>query len=82
MTIDQVRDVLSKVPFEPFDIVLANGTRYTIKHPEYVDIPPKERTRIILVYSDIDEDEHFRSHWIDLNLITAIVSPSEQEITK
>ena len=34
MTLDTIQELLSRRPFEPFQIVTSSGDRYEIRHPE------------------------------------------------
>ena len=48
MVIEQLRKAAKAEPFRPFTIVMANGDRYRIPHPELIWITPKaERTFVI-----------------------------------
>ena len=34
--LDNIRELLQSEPFEPFTIVLTNGDRYDVQHPELI----------------------------------------------
>jgi hypothetical protein len=34
MNVRAIQNLVKKQPFEPFEIVLSSGDRYTVKHPE------------------------------------------------
>ena len=34
MTLDALRKLLKRVPFKAFEIVMSNGERYVVEHPE------------------------------------------------
>lgn len=36
MNADAIRDVLQRRPFQPFEIVMASGEGYPVKHPEFL----------------------------------------------
>jgi len=36
MTLDTIQELLSRRPFEPFQIVTSSGDRYEVRHPEVV----------------------------------------------
>jgi len=36
MTLDTIKELLSRRPFEPFRIVTSSGDRYEVRHPEMV----------------------------------------------
>lgn len=40
MTRSEIATLAEPENFRPFDIVTAGGTRYSIDHPDYIDIPP------------------------------------------
>ncbi len=67
MTIEKLRAAVRTRPFNPFTIVMGDGTRYRVKHPEMVAISPKaERTFIVT-------DENDEGHAVvDLLLVTAL----------
>lgn len=48
MTVEQLRKAVHTEPFKPFTILMANGTRYRIGHPEVIMVAPKaERTFVV-----------------------------------
>lgn len=36
MTLDTIKDLLGRKPFEPFRIVTSSGDKYDVRHPELV----------------------------------------------
>ena len=36
MTLDTIKELLARRPFEPFRIVTSSGDRYDVRHPELV----------------------------------------------
>lgn len=36
MTLDTIQELLSRHPFEPFQVVTSSGDRYEVRHPEMV----------------------------------------------
>jgi hypothetical protein len=36
MNAANVRDILRREPFEPFEIIMSSGERHLVKHPEFV----------------------------------------------
>jgi len=76
MTADTIRGAKGAHPFRPFDLVLVDGTTYTITHPDWIAIAPHPRPREVIFYTGMNEDD-YRMRWIDLNLIREIVVPSE-----
>ena len=44
MISDQLRAMHRAVPFIPFDIAMADGSRYHVPHPEFLAYAPGSRT--------------------------------------
>jgi hypothetical protein len=65
MTTQQLRAMLSAVPFQPFDVHLADGRAIPVRHPELVFITPGGRTVGIAVHDDAIEI-------LDLLLVTSL----------
>jgi hypothetical protein len=78
MNVDQIRDALTRQPFEPFDLRLVDGRSFTIHHTDYLAVPPVKRPRNVVVFTprSEDPDEEYRSHYIDLNLIVELTVPT------
>jgi len=76
MTADVIRDA-KKAPFVPFDLILVNGTTYTVTNPDFIWIAPFPRAREV-VFSAADETapDGYRTRTINLGLILEVVSPS------
>ena len=47
MTIEQLRATQLARPFEPFTVHLADGRKYTIRHPDFIASHPTGRTIIV-----------------------------------
>ncbi len=76
MTADVIRDA-KKSPFVTFDIVLVDGTTYTITGPDFIAIAPFPRPREIILYSaDSENPNGYRTRTINLGLVLEVVSPS------
>lgn len=65
MTIQEVRELLHKSPFQPFVIHLADGSHFHVEHPDFVALSPVGRTFIVY-----DLDGHH--HVIDAYLVTRL----------
>jgi hypothetical protein len=77
-TADQFRRAIHDEPFRPFVFRLVDGTRFEVKHPEHVSVPPTPRARELTYYVVTDDDgEEYRSHWIDLGLVAEVICPSD-----
>jgi len=81
-TPQQLRDLLHAQPFRPFDLVLVDGTTLTVRHPDFVSIPPVRRPREIEYYVVLDEDEQYQRRFIDLNLVLEVVAPSDETLPR
>ncbi|MBA2431358.1 MAG: hypothetical protein H0V56_04495 [Chthoniobacterales bacterium] len=44
MKAKELRDLYSAAPFQPFEIVLGNGTRVLVDHPEFMSFSRDYRT--------------------------------------
>ncbi|HSH38276.1 MAG TPA: hypothetical protein VK993_05785 [Chthoniobacterales bacterium] len=60
-----LRSLYEAAPFQPFDIVLTNGTTVRVAHPEFLSFAPDEET--IHVY-----EADGRARYIDVKLIVAL----------
>ena len=66
MTIERVKSAMHAQPFRPFTIVMGDGTRYRVTHPEMIAFNPKSERTIIVAYGI---EEHAV---LDLFLLTAL----------
>lgn len=48
-TLDQFRDLVRAQPFQPFEIVLVNGRRLEVRHPEAILVPEEPRFTLVAV---------------------------------
>lgn len=44
MQVDELRNWQKQQPFEPFEIVMVDGRRFTVPHPEFIWVPPGRPT--------------------------------------
>ena len=65
MTIKQIREKHQARPFQPFDIIVADGHIVPVKHPEVLAILPPGRTIVVGTGEDGRET-------IDLFLVTTL----------
>ena len=65
MKAESLREVIRAQPFRPFAIMLANGERLAVPHPEWVWLLPAGRT---LGWSDRDE----RVKLLDVGLLLGV----------
>ncbi len=64
MTFEEVRKLYHAAPFRPFEIVLANGRKVRVDHPEFMALSPDED--VIVVF---EADGHLT---IDVPLIIGL----------
>jgi hypothetical protein len=76
-TAESIRQAMHAQPFEPFDLKLVDGTIYTIKHPDYISVPPFPHARELIVYTEAPNTDGFRTHRIHIGLILELLTPSE-----
>ena len=48
MRAENLRELIRATPFRPFHLVLANGSRVLVPHPEWIFHPPGARTCIVM----------------------------------
>jgi hypothetical protein len=72
MTADLIRLNRDARPFRPFILKLVDGTLYSIRHPDYVSIPPA-RAREIMIYQDDDSEGGFSTRWVNLGLVMELI---------
>ncbi len=65
MKAESLYEVIHAVPFRPFYLMLADGTRVEVPHPEYIMQPPGARTAIVM-----GQDESVRI--LDVALVLGI----------
>lgn len=67
MTVEKLRKATLAQPFIPFTVVMGDGTRYKVQHPENIAMAPKaERTFVVFT-------GHGEEHAVlDLLLVTAL----------
>ncbi len=65
MTTQQLHDLHTARPFAPFDIVMADGTRYHVPHPEHLAYVKGARTCVVFTTRSV-------ARHLDLLLMTAL----------
>jgi hypothetical protein len=76
-TLTQLREVLHRQPFQPFSLRLADGRSYTVRHHDFIAIPPGNFGREAYLYTEGSQPDQFTSHWLDLSLVVEIIAPAE-----
>jgi len=64
--LESIRDALHQQPFRPFSLRLVDGRSFTVRHPDFVALPPSPRKRDIVFYDDVG------LHILDMGLILEI----------
>ena len=64
MRLTEVQAVLSKHPFEPFQIQLSNGQTYAVRHPEFAGL-----TRSSLFVGVPSEDDAIPDRMVQCDLL-------------
>jgi len=65
MQLAAIKELYEATPFEPFEVVLPNGSTLKIDHPEFVSFSRDRRTLHFWEPSG-------RQKWVDIKLITAL----------
>ena len=69
---DSIRENLRRQPFRPFDLVMNDGRRFTVKHPDFLFVFPLGGD--VLFVDDVNRRRH------DLNrLLIADIDADEDE---
>lgn len=66
MHADQLRDLQTARPFRPYTVVMTDGQRLHVRHPEFVILHPDGRT-VVLV-----DEETGRTHLLDRQHMTDV----------
>ena len=53
MSIDYLSELLAAVPFEPFELIMANGERLHVSHPDFLWIIPGKRSVGVAIREDV-----------------------------
>jgi hypothetical protein len=68
-TPNQVRSAMHAAHFRPFAVRLADGSHFTVKHPDFISLAVNG---LELVIHDDDG-----LHWIDMDLVTEVHRPPQ-----
>ncbi|MBL0928292.1 MAG: hypothetical protein IBJ11_11685 [Phycisphaerales bacterium] len=52
MNASDVRKILLTQPFEPFEILMVDGRRFLVDHPDFLFVPPVRASWVLLVHPD------------------------------
>lgn len=76
--VDRIRQAMRIQPFRTFALKLVDGTIYSVRHPDWISIPPVRRPREVTFYNVMNkESDDYETHWIDLGLILEVIVPGE-----
>ena len=75
MILNDFRQALTKQPFQPFRIILADGRSFTIEHPEFVAMDP--RGREVTFYAEDDTQHFIEAMLIAEVIVSASTEPSQ-----
>ena len=70
MTADQVREAMHTQPFRPFQVRLADGRSFHVKHPDFVAVSYRGRGLTL------NDEEGV--HLIDMRLVAELVIPEPE----
>ncbi len=75
---EQIRRVLRRQPFRPFQIKMVDGTLYEVPHPDWLFRAPRGAPREAVYYKMPEEGtanqvDGYEVHWLDLNLISEVI---------
>lgn len=65
MTVQQLRAAHQAIPFQPFNIRIADGRAFAVPHPDFLSIAPSGRIAVIFREDDYNST-------VDLLLMTEI----------
>jgi hypothetical protein len=68
MNVNEVRELYSAAPLQPFEIVLTNGARVQVDHPEFMSFSQDYRTVHV-------HERNGTTRRLDIKLITELTEP-------
>jgi hypothetical protein len=75
IALNPFRQALTRQPFRPFRIILADGRSFTIDHPEFAAMDPRGRQ---VTFYEEDRTQHF----IEAMLIAEVIVPTPTELSQ
>jgi hypothetical protein len=63
MVIESIREFNRAVPFKPYEIRMASGECYSVKHPDYASVSP--RGSFVIVFGKNDHPYHLSALLIE-----------------
>ena len=71
----RIRDLIQAVPFQPFEIRVADGRKFRIEHPDFILASSKNQSEIT-----IEAERNGRMHFVSALLITSVETVSDASI--
>jgi hypothetical protein len=80
--VEPIREALRIQPFRPFELKLVDGSHFTIEHPDWITIPPVSRPRELWVFvvRGAGDEQDYRTHWVDIGLISQVIVGGRAEV--
>lgn len=47
MNMDQLRELIDAAPFVPFSLIMPNGEKLRVPHPDFIWLVPRTRTAVV-----------------------------------
>lgn len=80
--VEAIREAAGARPFRPFALKMVDGSEFAIDHPDWISIPPVRRPRDVYIYvvRGSGEEADYRTHWVDVGLISQVIVPGRAEV--
>ena len=80
MSPERIREILNTQPFQPFTVHTGDGKTVDVLSKEFAFLPPRGRTLIVVEpkVPDPREEDEYRTHFVDVFLITKVTTPAER----
>jgi hypothetical protein len=65
MKIEQLQELIREVPFEPFDLIMPNGERLHVPHPDFIWVFPGRHTVVAALNEDV-------ARFVNWNMVAGI----------
>lgn len=49
MTLDEIRKIVKRQPFEAFEVLLVDGRSFRVPHPDFIFVPPLPKSTWVIV---------------------------------
>ncbi len=80
--VEPIREALRIPPFRAFELKLVDGSNFAIEHPDWIRIPPVSRPRELWVFvvRGAGDEQDYRTHWVDIGLISQVIVRGRAEV--